>query len=48
MTRGSQAVYAKFLKGTDVFEHDPIKCVDIGVLHILTKVYLESVFLCKL
>ena len=48
MTRGGQAVYAKFLKGTDVLEHEPIKCVDHGVLHNLTEVYLESVFLCKL
>ena len=48
VTRGSQAVYAKFLKGADVFEHEPIKCVDLGVLHNLTEVYLESVFLCKL
>ena len=30
-TGGSQAVYAKFLKGTDVFKHE-IKCVDLGVI----------------
>ena len=31
VTRGSQAVYAKFLKGTDVIRHE-IKCVDLGVI----------------
>ena len=31
VTRGSQAVYAKFLKGTDVSRHK-IKCVDLGVI----------------
>ena len=38
MTRVSQAVYAKFLKGTDVFKHEHIKCVDLGVLYNLTEV----------
>ena len=34
VTRGSQAVYAKFLKGTlgtDMFKHE-IKCVDLDVI----------------
>ena len=38
VTRDSQAVYAKFLKETDVFAHERIKCVDLGVLYKLTEV----------
>ena len=48
VTRGSQAVYAKFLKRTYVFKHEHIKCVDLGVLYNLTEVNYESVFLCEL
>ena len=38
MTRGIQAVYDKLLKGTDVFKHQHIKFVDLGVLYNLTEV----------
>ena len=38
VTRGSQGVYVKFWKGTDVFAHEHIKCVDLGVLYNLTEV----------
>ena len=30
-----QLVYATFLEKTDVFEHEPIKGVDLSVLHNL-------------
>ena len=43
-----QLVYAKFLEKTDVFEHEPIKGVDLSVLHNLTEVYLGFVFWCEL
>ena len=35
-----QLVYASFLEETDMFEHEPIKGVDIRVLHNITEVYL--------
>ena len=41
-------VYATFLEKTDVFEHEPIKGVDLSVLHNLTEVYLGFVFWCEL
>ena len=40
--RGS-SVYAAFLLGTDVFEHEPIKGVDLSVLYNPTDVYVKSV-----
>ena len=41
-------VYATFLEGTDVFEHEPIKGVDLNVLQSRNEVHLKSVLLCKL
>ena len=41
-------VYAAFLEGTDVFEHEPIKGVDLSVLYNPTEVYVGSVFQCEL
>ena len=41
-------VYATFLEKTDVFEHEPIKGVDLSVLHNITEVYLGFVFWCEL
>ena len=41
-----QLVYATFLEKTDVFEHEPIKGVDLSVLHNLIEVYLGFVFWC--
>ena len=38
-----EQVYATFLEGTDVHEHEPIKGVDLSVLYILTEVYMKSV-----
>ena len=43
-----QLVYATLLEKTDVFEHEPIKGVDLSVLHNLTEVYLGFVFWCEL
>ena len=43
-----QLVYATFLEKRDVFEHEPIKGVDLSVLHNLTEVYLGFVFWCEL
>ena len=31
-----------------MFEHEPIKCVGLSVLHNLTEVYLGFVFWCEL
>ena len=41
-------VYAAFLEGTDVFEHEPIKGVDLSVLYNPTEVYVGYVFQCEL
>ena len=43
-----QLVYATFLEEMDVFEYEPIKGVDIRVLHTLTEVYLGFGFWCEL
>ena len=43
-----QLINATFLEKTDVFEHEPIKGVDLSVLHNLTEVYLGFVFWCEL
>ena len=43
-----QLVYATLLEKTDVFEHEPIKGVDLSVLHNPTEVYLGFVFWCEL
>ena len=43
-----QLVYATLLEKTDVFEHEPIKGVDLSVLHNLAEVYLGFVFWCEL
>ena len=45
-TRGP--VYAVFLKGTDVFEHEPIKGVDLSVLYNPAEVYVKSMYYCEL
>ena len=39
-----QLVYATYLEKTDVFEHEPIKDVDLSVLHNQTEEYVGFVF----